>query len=91
MLANDFHLDDPMQMSRQVHARDAREADRCAPTERSPGARAQFSRHPSGDDIPAVDGNDNGLGRQPGGLARPVGVGKGFDADDPPLPDGQER
>jgi hypothetical protein len=31
------------------------------------------------------------LSRQPGGLARPVGVGKGLDADDPPITDGQER
>ena len=31
------------------------------------------------------------LRRQPGGLACPVGVGKGFDADDPPVADGQER
>lgn len=31
------------------------------------------------------------LWRQPGGLARPVGVGKGLDADDPPIADGQER
>jgi hypothetical protein len=31
------------------------------------------------------------LGRQPGGLARPVGVGKGLDADDPPVADVQER
>jgi hypothetical protein len=31
------------------------------------------------------------LWRQPGGLARPIGVGKGLDADDPPIADGQER
>jgi hypothetical protein len=31
------------------------------------------------------------LWRQPGGLARTVGVGKGFDADDPAIADGQER
>jgi hypothetical protein len=31
------------------------------------------------------------LWRQPGCLARPVGVGKGLDADDPPIADGQER
>ena len=30
------------------------------------------------------------LWRLPGGLARPVGVGKGLDADDPPIADGQE-
>ena len=29
------------------------------------------------------------LWRQPGGLARAVGVGKGLDADDPPIADGQ--
>ena len=31
------------------------------------------------------------LWRQTGGLARRVGVGKGLDADDPPIVDGQER
>jgi hypothetical protein len=34
MLADDLDLDDPVQMSRQVHAQVATEADRCAPAER---------------------------------------------------------